>query len=89
MKEHFLKESMIADFRTYLVLEEKSTHTVEKYLRDVRTVGRLNAAMVATRKGRSWRLPSFSVSGRATHSFFGVGSGLLVRVSATRFIARS
>lgn len=37
MKEHFLKESMIADFRMHLVLEEKSTHTIEKYLRDVRT----------------------------------------------------
>lgn len=36
MKGRFLNESLIADFGKYLVLEEKSEHTIEKYLRDVR-----------------------------------------------------
>lgn len=36
MKERILNEKIIADFEKYLRLEEKSTHTVEKYLRDVR-----------------------------------------------------
>lgn len=36
MKERFLNETIIADFGKYLRLEEKSAHTVEKYLRDVR-----------------------------------------------------
>ena len=36
MKGRFLNESLIEDFGKYLVLEEKSEHTIEKYLRDVR-----------------------------------------------------
>lgn len=36
MKERFLDETVIAGFEKYLRLEEKSAHTVEKYLRDVR-----------------------------------------------------
>ncbi len=36
MAERILSEETINAFREYLVLEEKSTATVEKYLRDVR-----------------------------------------------------
>lgn len=36
MKGRFLSERLIEEFGKHLVLEEKSTHTVEKYLRDVR-----------------------------------------------------
>lgn len=36
MAERILSEETINTFREYLVLEEKSTATVEKYLRDVR-----------------------------------------------------
>ena len=36
MKGRFLSEELIEQFGKYLVLEEKSEHTVEKYLRDVR-----------------------------------------------------
>lgn len=36
MKGRFLNECLIADFGKHLVLEEKSEHTIEKYLRDVR-----------------------------------------------------
>lgn len=36
MKGRFLNEILIADFGKHLVLEEKSEHTIEKYLRDVR-----------------------------------------------------
>ena len=36
MKGRFLSEKLIEEFGKYLVLEEKSEHTVEKYLRDVR-----------------------------------------------------
>ena len=36
MAEGILSEETINTFREYLVLEEKSTATVEKYLRDVR-----------------------------------------------------
>ena len=36
MKGRFLSEKLIEEFGEYLVLEEKSEHTVEKYLRDVR-----------------------------------------------------
>ena len=35
MAERILSEETINTFREYLVLEEKSTATVEKYLRDV------------------------------------------------------
>ena len=37
MAEQILSEEKIFAFRKYLILEEKSTATVEKYLRDVRT----------------------------------------------------
>ena len=37
MAEQILSEEKIFAFRKYLLLEEKSTATVEKYLRDVRT----------------------------------------------------
>ena len=36
MAERILSEETINTFREYLLLEEKSTATVEKYLRDVR-----------------------------------------------------
>ena len=36
MAERILSEETVFDFHEYLVLEEKSTATVEKYLRDVR-----------------------------------------------------
>lgn len=36
MAERIISEETINAFREYLVLEEKSTATVEKYLRDVR-----------------------------------------------------
>lgn len=36
MKGRYLSEKLIKEFGKYLVLEEKSEHTVEKYLRDVR-----------------------------------------------------
>lgn len=36
MKGRFLSEKLIEQFGKHLVLEEKSEHTVEKYLRDVR-----------------------------------------------------
>ena len=36
MAERILSEETIFAFHEYLVLEEKSTATVEKYLRDVR-----------------------------------------------------
>lgn len=36
MTEHILSEETVFAFHEYLVLEEKSTATVEKYLRDVR-----------------------------------------------------
>ena len=36
MKGRFLSEELIEQFGKHLVLEEKSEHTVEKYLRDVR-----------------------------------------------------
>ncbi len=35
MKERFLKTITIADFKEHLILEERSTATVEKYIRDV------------------------------------------------------
>lgn len=35
MAERILSEETVFDFHEYLVLEEKSTATVEKYLRDV------------------------------------------------------
>lgn len=37
MKGRFLSEKLIEEFGNYLVLEEKSDHTVQKYMRDVRT----------------------------------------------------
>lgn len=36
MEERFLTENLICAFRAYLVMEEKSGHTVEKYIRDIR-----------------------------------------------------
>ena len=36
MKERILIEENILAFYEYLILEEKSTATIEKYLRDVR-----------------------------------------------------
>lgn len=36
MSERILSEETIRDFHAYMVLEEKSAATVEKYLRDVR-----------------------------------------------------
>lgn len=36
MNTRFLTETILEDFYQYLVLEEKSTATVEKYLRDAR-----------------------------------------------------
>lgn len=36
MKGHFLSEKQVEEFGKHLVLEEKSKHTIEKYLRDVR-----------------------------------------------------
>lgn len=36
MNTHFLTETMLEDFYQHLLLEEKSTATVEKYLRDAR-----------------------------------------------------
>ena len=36
MKGRFLTAEVIEEFGKYLVLEEKSEHTVEKYLRDAR-----------------------------------------------------
>ena len=38
MSERILTENDISAFREYLVLEEKSRATVEKYLRDVRAL---------------------------------------------------
>ena len=36
MKERYLTEKLICAFREHLVMEEKSRHTVEKYVRDIR-----------------------------------------------------
>ena len=36
MNTRFLTKTILENFSQYLVLEEKSTATVEKYLRDVR-----------------------------------------------------
>lgn len=36
MNTRFLTETIVEEFYQYLVLEEKSTATLEKYLRDVR-----------------------------------------------------
>lgn len=36
MEERLLTENLICAFRAYLVMEEKSGHTVEKYIRDIR-----------------------------------------------------
>ena len=36
MNERILTETGITAFQKYLIMEEKSTATVEKYLRDVR-----------------------------------------------------
>lgn len=35
--EHFLNEAMIDEFRLRLEEEEKSSATIDKYIRDVRT----------------------------------------------------
>ena len=36
MEERYLTEELICTFREHLVMEEKSGHTVEKYIRDIR-----------------------------------------------------
>lgn len=36
MEERYLTEDLICAFREHLVMEEKSAHTVEKYIRDIR-----------------------------------------------------
>lgn len=36
MKGRFLTQEIISDFKGYLILEERSTATVEKYIRDVK-----------------------------------------------------
>lgn len=36
MTERILMKKSISDFKNYLQIEEKSAHTVEKYVRDVR-----------------------------------------------------
>lgn len=64
MEERILSEETINAFREYLVLEEKSTATVEKYLRDVRAfqlsdrhsykAARLKAAAVTAI--RQWKI---------------------------------
>lgn len=51
MAERILSEETINTFREYLVLEEKSTATVEKYLRDVRAF-HLSACQQAVTKER-------------------------------------
>lgn len=36
MEERYLTDDLICAFREHLVMEEKSAHTVEKYIRDIR-----------------------------------------------------
>lgn len=36
MRERFLTQEIISDFKGYLILEERSTATVEKYIRYVK-----------------------------------------------------
>ena len=36
MRGRFLTQEIISDFKEYLILEERSRATVEKYIRDVR-----------------------------------------------------
>ena len=36
MKERFLTQEIICDFKEHLILEERSAATVEKYIRDVK-----------------------------------------------------
>ena len=58
MAERIISEETINAFREYLVLEEKSTATVEKYLRDVRAF-RLFTGQQAVTKERMMAYKNF------------------------------
>ena len=60
MTERILSEEIINAFREYLVLEEKSTATVEKYLRDVRAF-HLFACQQAVTKERMMAYKKFLI----------------------------
>lgn len=49
MKGRFVTEELIADFRRWLIVEEKSANTVEKYLRDARVFAAFLSGREATK----------------------------------------
>lgn len=51
MDEHVLTQEMIEEFREYLILEEKSAATVEKYIRDVRAFSVFMGNVAVTKEG--------------------------------------
>ena len=51
MDEHVLTQEMIEEFREYLILEEKSAATVEKYIRDVRAFSVFMGNLNVTKEG--------------------------------------
>ena len=51
MDEHVLTQEKIERFREYLILEEKSAATVEKYIRDVRAFSVFMGNLNVTKEG--------------------------------------
>lgn len=50
MGERIITEEIIQSFHQYLVQEEKSTATIEKYLRDVRTFSTYIGSKIVTKE---------------------------------------